>query len=78
VSNFDEKTRVTQIVQPIGADGADEPRRTDCLVVIYTKEPTLLGKRFVLDPAGKPMEFARVLYRSDRFTLTLALEKDRP
>ncbi len=43
----DEKTRVTAIVQkPPGqiALGAG-----DCLVVIYTKEPTLLGKRFVLD-----------------------------
>jgi GntR family transcriptional regulator len=40
--------------------------------------PLLSRKRVVLDAAGKPMEFARVLYRSDRFTLTLALEKDRP
>ena len=43
----DEKTRVTAIVQkPPGAAG---PGGGDCLVVIYTKEPTLLGKRFVLD-----------------------------
>ncbi|MBI4954285.1 MAG: GGDEF domain-containing protein [Myxococcales bacterium] len=50
MSNFDEKTRVTQIVRP-GAEGVDEEdgNRTDCLVVIYTKEPTLLGKRFVLE-----------------------------
>lgn len=40
--------------------------------------PLLSRKRIVLDQSGKPMEFARVLYRSDRFTLTLALEKDRP
>jgi GntR family transcriptional regulator len=39
--------------------------------------PLLARKRIVLDTAGKPMEFARVFYRSDRFTLTLALEKDR-
>jgi diguanylate cyclase (GGDEF)-like protein len=50
VSNFDEKTRVTQVVRPATGEGADDgPQRTDCLVVIYTKEPTLLGKRFVLD-----------------------------
>jgi two-component system, cell cycle response regulator len=48
VNDFDEKTRVTQVVQPPAA--ASGPRSTtDCLVVIYTKEPTLLGKRFVLD-----------------------------
>jgi diguanylate cyclase (GGDEF)-like protein len=46
VSEFDEKTRVTQVVQrpPI-----EESTGNDCLVVIYTKEPGLLGKRFVLD-----------------------------
>jgi diguanylate cyclase (GGDEF)-like protein len=50
VNNFDEKTRVTQVVRPLGGDGAEEGApRTDCLVVIYTKEPTLLGKRFVLE-----------------------------
>jgi two-component system cell cycle response regulator len=48
VPNFDEKTRVTQVVRPPGGDD-DESTRTDCLVTIYTKEPTLLGKRFVLD-----------------------------
>lgn len=47
MANFDEKTRVTQMVRPI--PGEDDVERTDCLVVIYTKEPTLLGKRFVLD-----------------------------
>ena len=47
-SDFDEKTRVTQVIQ---GKLEDEPAETgnDCLVVIYTKEPTLLGKRFVLD-----------------------------
>jgi two-component system, cell cycle response regulator len=51
VSEFDEKTRVTQVVQrPTVEDGTTN----DCLVVIYTKEPGLLGKRFVLDknPVG--------------------------
>jgi two-component system, cell cycle response regulator len=49
VSESEEKTRVTAIVEkPIGgSDGA--PKGNDCLVVIYTKEPTLLGRRFVLD-----------------------------
>jgi len=48
VSDFDEKTRVTQVVQPTPGSGGGKGT-TDCLVVIYTKEPTLLGKRFVLD-----------------------------
>jgi diguanylate cyclase (GGDEF)-like protein len=48
VANFDEKTRVTQVVRPVDG-GSEDGTRTDCLVVIYTKEPTLLGKRFVLD-----------------------------
>ncbi|MBV9949719.1 MAG: GGDEF domain-containing protein [Myxococcales bacterium] len=45
----EEKTRVTAIVEkpPLGTDGV--PKGNDCLVVIYTKEPTLLGRRFVLD-----------------------------
>jgi diguanylate cyclase (GGDEF)-like protein len=49
VSESEEKTRVTAIVQkPLGGpDGA--LKGNDCLVVIYTKEPTLLGRRFVLD-----------------------------
>lgn len=42
----DEKTRVTTVTQP--TPGSD-PGGNDCVVVIYTKEPTLLGKRFVLD-----------------------------
>jgi diguanylate cyclase (GGDEF)-like protein len=46
VSEFDEKTRVTQVVQQ---RMPDESTGNDCVVVIYTKEPGLLGKRFVLD-----------------------------
>ena len=45
-ADYDEKTRVTQVVQQTPAD--DSPSN-DCLVVIYTAEPGLLGKRFVLD-----------------------------
>jgi two-component system, cell cycle response regulator len=48
VSDFDEKTRVTQVVQP-PSNGGGAKSGNDCLVVIYTKEPTLLGKRFVLE-----------------------------
>jgi two-component system cell cycle response regulator len=48
VNDFDEKTRVTQVVQPLPGPGGPKST-TDCLVVIYTKEPTLLGKRFVLE-----------------------------
>ncbi len=49
MNDFDEKTRVTQVVQPPPPGGGNAKTTTDCLVVIYTKEPTLLGKRFVLD-----------------------------
>jgi two-component system, cell cycle response regulator len=49
VNDFDEKTRVTQVVQPPLSEGGAAKNTTDCLVVIYTKEPTLLGKRFVLE-----------------------------
>ncbi len=45
-AEYEEKTRVTQVVQQ--APG-DEAPTSDCLVVIYTAEPGLLGKRFVLD-----------------------------
>jgi two-component system cell cycle response regulator len=52
VGNFDEKTRVTQVVRPVQGESEEaEVPRTDCLVVIYTKEPTLMGKRFVLEDA---------------------------
>ncbi len=55
MTESEEKTRVTTIVQkPIADDG---PKGGDCLVVIYTKEPTLLGKRFVLDTS--PMRVGR-------------------
>ena len=48
MNDFDEKTRVTKVAPPILAEEESGPR-TDCLVVIYTKEPALLGKRFVLE-----------------------------
>jgi two-component system, cell cycle response regulator len=46
VSEQDEKTRVTQVVQ---GPPPEQGSGNDCLVVIYTAEPGLLGKRFVLD-----------------------------
>lgn len=50
VSDLDENTRVTTVVQkPPGEGDSDKPRNNDCIVVIYTKEPSLLGKRFLLD-----------------------------
>jgi len=51
-----EKTRVTAIV-PKPAGEIEGRKGGDCLVVIYTKEPTLLGKRFVLDTS--PMRIGR-------------------
>ncbi|HLV66052.1 MAG TPA: GGDEF domain-containing protein [Polyangiaceae bacterium] len=47
MSEQDEKTRVTQVVQ---APPPETGRGTDCLVVIYAlPESAMLGKRFVLD-----------------------------
>lgn len=46
MSEIDEKTRVTQVVQ---ASPPEQGTGSDCVVVIYTAEPGLLGKRFVLD-----------------------------
>ncbi|MBN1610675.1 MAG: GGDEF domain-containing protein [Polyangiaceae bacterium] len=46
MSEYDEKTRITQVVQkPL----VDEATGNDCVVVIYANETGLLGKRFVLD-----------------------------
>ncbi len=56
MKDFDEKTRVTQILTDQKAPSVSRSQ-TDCLVVIYTKEPTLLGKRFVLDTS--PMRVGR-------------------
>lgn len=47
MSDFEEPTRVTTVgpnrTEPASLKG------TDCIVVIYTKQPTLLGKRFPLE-----------------------------
>lgn len=47
MSDFEEPTRVTT-VGPAKSDPL-QPKGTDCIVVIYTKQPTLLGKRFPLE-----------------------------
>ncbi|HSU42109.1 MAG TPA: GGDEF domain-containing protein [Polyangiaceae bacterium] len=46
MSENDEKTRVTQVVQ---APPPDQGTGNDCVVVIYAAEPGLLGKRYVLE-----------------------------
>jgi diguanylate cyclase (GGDEF)-like protein len=56
VTESEEKTRVTAIVQKPLQRGEGE-KGGDCLVVIYTKEPSLLGKRFVLEVS--PMRVGR-------------------
>lgn len=54
MNDNDEKTRVTDVVQPALPDrGAT----SDCLVVIYTTEKALLGKRFALD--ASPLRIGR-------------------
>ena len=47
VPDSEELTKITVVVPTPPDPGTIH--RNDCLVVIYTKEPTLLGKRFVLD-----------------------------
>jgi len=54
VSENDEKTRVTQVVQ---APPPDQPAGNDCVVVIYASEPGLLGKRYVLEKS--PLRIGR-------------------
>lgn len=46
LNDGEEKTRVTDVVQPTAPQ---QGSGTDCLVVIYTTEKALLGKRFVLE-----------------------------
>ncbi len=55
MTDYEEKTRVTQVVQR--PSGEPEGFGNDCLVCIYSKEPTLLGKRFVLE--HNPMRVGR-------------------
>lgn len=55
MSETEEKTRVTAVVQKPG--GPEGPKGDDCLVIIYTKEASLLGKRFVLD--SSPVRIGR-------------------
>ncbi len=45
MSDFEEKTRVTAVVQ---TPSAQSKKGNACLVAIYSKDPALLGKRFVL------------------------------
>lgn len=50
MSDFDAKTEATTIVQSPSGNGAEQrPKTSDCLVTIYTKDTSLLGKRFALD-----------------------------
>ena len=49
MTDTDEKTRVTTVVQKDALSPDSRSRTGDCLVVIYTKDPMLLGKRFVLE-----------------------------
>lgn len=46
MSDFEEKTRVTQVLEN---KVEEHVSTTDCLVVIYSQEPGMLGRRFVLD-----------------------------
>lgn len=54
MNESDEKTRVTDVVQPTVPGTGNG---TDCLVVIYTTEKALLGKRFVLE--SSPLQIGR-------------------
>jgi Ca-activated chloride channel family protein len=54
--DFEEKTRVTKVLPPAPPE-LDAPPSNDCIVVIYSKTPTLLGKRFTLEHS--PMRVGR-------------------
>lgn len=54
MNDSDEKTRVTDVVAP---GPAEKGGGSDCLVVIYTTEKALLGKRFVLE--SSPFKIGR-------------------
>lgn len=47
------------------------------LLVVPPATPLLLRRRIVSDPGGNPIEFAVVHYRSDRFTLTMDIQRSR-
>ena len=47
----DEKTRVTAVAQRPALLSTASGTGNDCLIAIYSKEPTFLGKRFVLHPS---------------------------
>jgi DNA-binding GntR family transcriptional regulator len=56
------------------AEAAD--RRLARLLQVPAGTPLLRRERTVLDTGGRPMEFAVVRYRCDRFRLTLSLRQE--
>jgi diguanylate cyclase (GGDEF)-like protein len=76
---IDEKTRVTAVVARTSAPplGGAPMRGGDCIIAIYSKEPTLLGKRFVLgiseDSMAKGPQPVRVGRGSEN---TIVLDSD--
>jgi GntR family transcriptional regulator len=64
-----------QAHEELEAVGADA-RLAGCLRV-RRGAPLLRRRRVVADPGGRPIEFAIVHYRSDRFTLTMDIRRER-
>lgn len=61
--------------EELDAVGADDGMAR--LLGVRPGTPLLKRVRTVTDPGGKPIEYAVVHYRSDRFTLTLDIRRDR-
>jgi GntR family transcriptional regulator len=51
--------------------------RLAALLKVPKRTPLLMRRRVVSDPGGRPIEYAIVHYRSDRFTLTLDIRRER-
>jgi GntR family transcriptional regulator len=66
--------RADRSVDEFAAVAADAS--TARLLKVRVGVPLLQRNRVVLDAKGMPMEFAVVLYRSDRFTLSLSLARE--
>jgi GntR family transcriptional regulator len=54
------------------------PADLAAVLAVAPGTPLLLRRRIVSDPGGTPIEYAVVHYRTDRFTLTMDIRRDRP
>lgn len=66
----------------VAASASEEIEAVACaapiaeLLAVAPESPVLLRRHAVFDPGGRPIEFAEIHYRSDRFTLTLEMRRE--